>query len=163
MHRWLRLLRSRAADANAQQRGIRVATPAYILLTTLSYHSAMASNRARVPDQASPIHRLAIKPLFDSLPPRDKLYAHYLSQAAWHGARIVLRQTSLESEDIFDFIIKAYHECEGEWSQFEGVCTVTDDEVKAFLSYAGLFLYNLGNFYVSASSCGRRLGYVLTM
>jgi len=123
----------------------------------------MASNRARVPDQASPIHRLAIKPLFDSLPPRDKLYAHYLSQAAWHGARIILRQTSLESEDIFDFIIKFYHACEGEWSQFEGVCTVTDDEVKAFLSYAGLFLYNLGNFYVSASSCGRRLGYVLTM
>ncbi|KAI4616879.1 hypothetical protein J4E83_006461 [Alternaria metachromatica] len=107
----------------------------------------MASNRARVPDQASPIHRLAIKPLFDSLPPRDKLYAHYLSQAAWHGARIILRQTSSESEDIFDFIIRAYRACEGDWSQFEGVCAVTDDEVKTFLSYAGLFLYNLGNFY----------------
>ncbi|KAI4915279.1 hypothetical protein J4E85_010404 [Alternaria conjuncta] len=107
----------------------------------------MASNRARVPDQASPIHRLAIKPLFDSLPPRDKLYAHYLSQAAWKGARIILRQTSLESEAIFNFIIEAYRACEGEWSQFEEVCAVTGDEVKAFLSYAGLFLYNLGNFY----------------
>ncbi|KAI4919362.1 hypothetical protein J4E90_001495 [Alternaria incomplexa] len=107
----------------------------------------MASNRARVPDQASPIHRLAIKPLFDSIPSRDKLYAHYLSQAAWHGARIILRQTSLESEAIFDFIIKAYRACEGEWSQFEEVCAVTEDEVKAFLSYAGLFLYNLGNFH----------------
>ncbi|KAI4644110.1 uncharacterized protein J4E78_009694 [Alternaria triticimaculans] len=107
----------------------------------------MASNRARVPDQASPIYRLAIKPLFDSLPPRDKLYAHYLSQAAWKGARIILRQTSLESEAIFNFIIEAYRACEGEWSQFEEVCAVTGDEVKAFLSYAGLFLYNLGNFY----------------
>jgi dipeptidyl-peptidase-3 len=103
----------------------------------------MASNRARVPDQASPIHRLVIKPLFDSLPPRDKLYAHYLSQAAWHGARIVLRQTSLESEDIFDFIMKAYRACEGDWSQFEEPCAVTDDEVKALLSYAGLFTTEL--------------------
>ncbi|KAI4685081.1 hypothetical protein J4E81_008893 [Alternaria sp. BMP 2799] len=107
----------------------------------------MASNRARVPDQASPIHRLTIKPLFDSLPPRDKLYAHYLSQAAWHGARIILRQTSSESVAIFDFIIRAYRACEGDWSQFEEPCAVTEDEVKAFLSYAGLFLYNLGNFY----------------
>ena len=40
---------------------------------------------------------------------------------------------------------------------------MTGDEVKAFLSYAGLFLYNLGNFYVSASSRGRRQDYVLTM
>ncbi|KAI4612470.1 hypothetical protein J4E80_007204 [Alternaria sp. BMP 0032] len=107
----------------------------------------MAFNRARVPDQASPIHRLAIKSLFDSLPPRDKLYAHYLSQAAWHGARIILRQTSLESEAIFDFIIRAYRACEGDWSQFEEPCAVTGDEIKALLSYAGLFLYNLGNFY----------------
>jgi len=163
MHRWLRLLGSRAADANAQRRGIRVATSTCILLTTSSYHSAMASHRARVPDQASPIYHLAIKPLFDSLPPRDKLYAHYFSQAAWKGARIILRQTSLESEAIFNFIIEAYRACEGEWSQFEEVCAVTGDEVKAFLSYAGLFMYNLGNFYVSVTRCERRQDYVLTV
>jgi len=123
----------------------------------------MASHRARVPDQASPIYHLAIKPLFDSLPPRDKLYAHYFSQAAWKGARIILRQTSLESEAIFNFIIEAYRACEGEWSQFEEVCAVTGDEVKAFLSYAGLFMYNLGNFYVSVTRCERRQDYVLTV
>ena len=109
----------------------------------------MASNRARVPDQASPIHRLAIKPLFDKLSKDDKLYAHYLSKAAWAGTRIILRQTSEESEAIFELIMALHGKCEGKWSILAKECGISDSEMRAFLTYAGQFLCNLGNFYVS--------------
>ncbi|OOQ86712.1 dipeptidyl peptidase III [Penicillium brasilianum] len=31
------------------------------------------------------VHQLAIKPIFDALEPREKLYAHYLARAAWNA------------------------------------------------------------------------------
>jgi len=59
---------------------------------------------SHVPPLGAMIHQLQIKPIFDALDPREKLYAHYLARAAWHGSRIIMRQVSPESPDIFDFI-----------------------------------------------------------
>jgi dipeptidyl-peptidase-3 len=109
----------------------------------------MALTQLHLPDPASPVHRLNVKSVFDVLSPRDKLYAHHLFKAAWAGTRIILRQTSRESEIIFDFIIALYHVCDGKWSVFAERCGITEAELAAFLSYPGLFLYNLGNFYMS--------------
>lgn len=102
----------------------------------------------RVPDPEAVTHRLDIKHVFETLPLNDKLYAHYLARAAWKGSRIIMRQTSPESEDIFDHIIQLYRSCDGEWVRLIDRCKISDDELNAFLAYAGLFLYNLGNFYV---------------
>jgi dipeptidyl-peptidase-3 len=103
---------------------------------------------ARVPDPRAVTHRLEIKHVFDSLPHKDKLYAHHLGKAAWKGSRIIMRQTSPESEDIFDLIISLYHSCDGDWGRLIDHCNVSEDELNSFLAYAGLFLYNMGNFYV---------------
>jgi dipeptidyl-peptidase-3 len=59
------------------------------------------------------VHQLAIKPIFDALEPREKLYVHYLARAAWHGSKIIMRQVSPESPGIFDFIMDLYHACGG--------------------------------------------------
>ncbi len=57
------------------------------------------------------IHQLAIKPIFDRLTRREKLYAHHLSKAAWYGSRILMRQVSPEGPAIFDFIISLHTGC----------------------------------------------------
>jgi hypothetical protein len=69
--------------------------------------------RVHAPDSKATTHRLLIKDVFDQLPDSDKLYAHHLLKAAWTGSRIILRQTSSESERIFDLIMSVYHHCDG--------------------------------------------------
>jgi len=106
----------------------------------------MASTSYIAPPGA--IIQLEIKPIFDALEPREKLYAHHMARAAWHGSRIIMRQVSPESTDIFDFIMDLYHACSGDWN----ILTKNIDPTKleAFLDYAAMFLCNLGNHYVSA-------------
>ncbi|KAI1830109.1 hypothetical protein DTO013E5_7643 [Penicillium roqueforti] len=99
------------------------------------------------PPPGTPIHQLAIKPIFDALEPREKFYAHYCARAAWHGSRILMRQVSPESPGIFDFIMDLYHACDGKWDTLATQCNVTSEELEEFLEYAAMFLCNLGNFY----------------
>jgi dipeptidyl-peptidase-3 len=112
----------------------------------------MATDRVYTADSKAITHRLPVKDIFDRLPDRDKLYAYHLGKAAWSGARIVLRQTSSESESIFDFIISLYRACDGEWEKLVGKGVVSEDDLDSFFGYAGLFLYNLGYFYVCTIS-----------
>ncbi len=96
-------------------------------------------------------YQLNVKGIFDRLSPREKLYSHHLAQAAWRGSRIVLRQTSPESEGIFDFIVELHKACEGQWSTLANEDGVGREDVESFLDYAGQFLAHLGNYYVSSS------------
>lgn len=110
------------------------------------------SESSYIPPLGATIHQLNIKPIFDALEKRDKFYAHYLARAAWHGSRIIMRQVSPESPDIFDFIMDLYHACDGEWNTLVEQCSITSEELASFLEYAAMFLCNLGNFYVSWAS-----------
>lgn len=103
------------------------------------------------PPPGTPIHQLAIKPIFDALEPREKFYAHYCARAAWHGSRIIMRQVSPESPGIFDFIMDLYHACDGKWDTLVTQSNITSEELERFLEYAAMFLCNLGNYYVSSA------------
>jgi hypothetical protein len=121
----------------------------------------MSLSTSRVPPTGAVIHQLVVKPVFDALPPREKLYAHYLARANWHGSRIVMRQVSPESPIIFDLILDLHRACAGDWKSLEARCNITPVELAAFLEYAATFLCNLGNFYVSLPGRSSRLS-VLT-
>ncbi|KAE8386372.1 dipeptidyl peptidase III [Aspergillus alliaceus] len=91
-------------------------------------------------------YQLLIKDVFDGLSQREKLYAHHLSQAAWHGTRILLRQTSPEGNGIFDFIIELHKACQGQWTMFVERFGISVEELEEFLDFAGMFMSNLNNF-----------------
>lgn len=82
---------------------------------------------------------------------RYRAYAHYLSRACWHGCRIILRQTSPESEGIFDLILELHKACNGQWDNFLDY-GIEREHLNAWLEYAGMFMSSLGNHYVSNNS-----------
>ncbi|KAK1826927.1 dipeptidyl-peptidase [Podospora conica] len=108
----------------------------------------MASPRSsHSPLTGTVVHQLEVKSVFDALGKTDKLYAHHLARAAWHGTRIILRQVSPESADIFDFIMGLHSACGGDWDTLTTRCEILPEELDAFLEYAATFLCNLANFY----------------
>jgi hypothetical protein len=74
-----------------------------------------------------------------------------IERAAWHGTRIILRQTSPEAEDIFDMIISLHNTCHGDWCKLADQSGLDYSDVEAFLDYAACFLSNVGNYYASLS------------
>ncbi|KAI0893450.1 dipeptidyl peptidase III [Annulohypoxylon nitens] len=94
------------------------------------------------------VYRLGIREVFDNLGDNNghsKLYAHHLARACWHGSRIMLRQTSPESEGIFNFILELHKACGGKWNQF---CNsgISQEYLDAWLEFCGMFLSSLGNY-----------------
>ncbi|KAF2790206.1 dipeptidyl-peptidase III [Melanomma pulvis-pyrius CBS 109.77] len=89
---------------------------------------------------------LAIKPHFEALSDKEKLYAHHISIACFAGARIVLRQVSVESEYIYDFIIALHKHTSGDYASLAKETGVSSEDLDAYLNYAAQFLGNLGNY-----------------
>ncbi|XP_053702230.1 dipeptidyl peptidase 3 [Synchiropus splendidus] len=84
---------------------------------------------------------------FRLLSPQEKMYAHYLSRAAWYGGLAVLLQTSPESANIFVLLQRIFRKQSP--AQLEQVATaagLSADEYKAFLVYAAGVYANMGNY-----------------
>jgi Peptidase family M49 len=126
-----------------------------------------------------PYVRLECEQAFATLSEAEKLYTHHLSMASWHGAAIVLAQTSVESPLIFDLLLRllsrpyAQADAErvakgsapgGEGCQenavvvsFEAfvlthVSEVPLHECATLVEYAAYFFANLGNYLRCAES-----------
>lgn len=102
----------------------------------------------------SAVQRLEFGHVFESLTQdgtqqdRDyQAYAHHLARACWFGVRIMLRQTSPEAEDIFDFILALHNTFEGDWDR---LCNngIARQDIDAWLEFSAPFLSGVGNYYV---------------
>jgi hypothetical protein len=72
-------------------------------------------------------------------------------RASWLGTKILLRQTSPESEPIYDLILSLYDTVSGDWEKLKKSSDVSDVDMTFFLEYAAMFLANTGNYRVRKS------------
>lgn len=109
--------------------------------------SALAAERF-LTDRNAPIVSLQIDAAFAQLSSREKKYAHYLSEASWAGARIILGQWTPYTEKLFDLLILVF----GESGTITNVDTLKEksglstDEWERVLEFASQVLSNLANY-----------------
>ncbi|KAI1274271.1 peptidase family M49-domain-containing protein [Xylaria sp. FL0933] len=99
------------------------------------------------------VFRLDVEAPFERLTEREKRYAHHMARAAWLGTRIVLRQVSPESSAIYDFILELFGSCSGKWDALIGP-GISREDIRGFLTYAAMFLSNIGNYFISHDNNG---------
>ncbi|KAI1437545.1 peptidase family M49 [Xylaria sp. CBS 124048] len=97
-------------------------------------------------DAPPSVVRLEIGKHFEPLSDKQKRYAHFISRASLEGTRVVLRQTSPESEPIFDFILALHKSCGGDWKGLQSKAGISDEDLNHFFNYAAQFLGNAGNY-----------------
>jgi dipeptidyl-peptidase-3 len=68
--------------------------------------------------------------------------------AAWHGARIILRQVSEESAPIFDLILEIHNALSGDWQSLAARAKIDVREAESFLEFSSSFLSDIGNYSV---------------
>ncbi|XP_066502754.1 dipeptidyl peptidase 3 [Hoplias malabaricus] len=84
---------------------------------------------------------------FRLLSPKEQLYAHYLSRAAWYGGLVVLLQTSPESPTIYVLLQRIFRKQPP--AELQAVATavgLSSEEYQAFLVYASGLYANMGNY-----------------
>ena len=59
-------------------------------------------------DTAPPFCSLEVAPSFALLTDKEQLYAHYVSQASWAGARIIQGQWTSYAQSLYDLIILTF-------------------------------------------------------
>lgn len=81
------------------------------------------------------ISKLDCKEAFELLSSKEKLYAHYLSRAAWYGGLVVLLQTSPESPEIYVLLQKLFRkQTPAELEKVASEAGLTSEEYKVSIT-----------------------------
>uniref|UniRef100_A0A8C5CEF9 Dipeptidyl peptidase 3 n=1 Tax=Gadus morhua TaxID=8049 RepID=A0A8C5CEF9_GADMO len=93
------------------------------------------------------VSALDCREAFSLLSPREQMYSHFLSRAAWYGGLAVLLQTSPESANIFVLLQKIFRkQPAAELEPVAMAAGLTSEEYQAFLVYAAGLYANMGNY-----------------
>uniref|UniRef100_A0A671VKD4 Dipeptidyl peptidase 3 n=1 Tax=Sparus aurata TaxID=8175 RepID=A0A671VKD4_SPAAU len=117
-----------------------------MIISLLNLRLKMVDSQYYLPNDIG-VSALDCGEAFRLLSPQEKMYAHYLSRAAWYGGLAVLLQTSPESANIFVLLQKIFRKQTP--AQLEQVATaagLSAEEYQAFLVYAAGLYANMGNY-----------------
>jgi dipeptidyl-peptidase III len=104
-------------------------------------------------DVNAPICNIPVAKAFATLSHDEKLYAHHMCRASFAGTRIVLNQTSEESEQIYDLIVALSRVADGQWQELAAKAGIDVQDLEYFLDYAAMLFANVGNYRVNSSQC----------
>ncbi|TFL07582.1 aflatoxin-detoxifizyme [Pterulicium gracile] len=101
-------------------------------------------------DRNPPLCSLEVSNSFQQLSPKEKLYAHYVGQASWSGARIIQQQATPDAEALYDLLILVFsqqskHEL-ADLDQLKSSSQISDEQFECVLHYASQVLSNLSNY-----------------
>lgn len=94
-----------------------------------------------------PVSCLEVETAFVGLTPKERLYAHHISKAAWVGGLVTLLQTSPESGPIFVLLHKLFRaQTPAEFKAAALAAGFPPEEVTAVFVYAAGVFSNAGNY-----------------
>ncbi|KAJ3796999.1 aflatoxin-detoxifizyme [Lentinula aff. detonsa] len=99
-------------------------------------------------DRAAPLCSLDISKTFAQLSSKEKKYTHYVSEAAWAGARIIQAQWTPEANELYDLLILTFSD-DGHLADLETLRSasgLTSNEWEDLLQYTIQVLSNLVNY-----------------
>lgn len=109
--------------------------------------------------ESPPVCQLQVKDAVAKLTDKEKLYAHWMSQASWMGSKVVLNQVSTESPVLFDLFMLLFTSSSVEQVQDSVVpkggeakkmkttaVKVNEKDFQHFLEYVATFFNNMGNY-----------------
>ena len=85
-------------------------------------------------------YKLEIANSFKLLTLREKMYTYHMANAAWVGARIIMKQRSLESTEIFDFLLDLF-------KNKQNISPHDDTIWEKIVDYTAQVFGNLGNYH----------------
>ncbi|KAJ3793911.1 hypothetical protein GGU11DRAFT_360118 [Lentinula aff. detonsa] len=99
-------------------------------------------------DRAAPLCSLDISKTFAQLSSKEKKYTHYVSEAAWAGARIIQAQWTPEANELYDLLILTFSD-DGHLADLETLRSasgLTPNEWEDIEQYTIQVLSNLVNY-----------------
>jgi len=99
-------------------------------------------------DRAPPICRVEVSKSFSQLTEKEKLYAHYVGEASWAGARIIQGQWTSQATSLYDLLILTFS-TSGKLTDLVALQNKSGVSQQAFeelLQYAAQVLHNLVNY-----------------
>ncbi|KAJ3997264.1 aflatoxin-detoxifizyme [Lentinula boryana] len=112
-------------------------------MTSINVHSERF-----LADRAAPLCSLDISKTFAQLSSKEKKYTHYVSEAAWAGARIIQAQWTPEANELYDLLILTFSH-DGHLADLEtlrSASRLTPNEWEDILQYTIQVLSNLVNY-----------------
>ncbi|KAI6168960.1 peptidase family M49-domain-containing protein [Pisolithus thermaeus] len=112
--------------------------------------SRMASFLAEryLADKTPPVCRVEVAKAFDQLTPREKLYAHYVGQASWAGARIIQGQWTPQAQTLYDLLVLTFG-VNGRLADLDALkqrSGVSEQHFDDALQYTAQVMHNLVNY-----------------
>ncbi|KAF9260465.1 aflatoxin-detoxifizyme [Marasmius fiardii PR-910] len=99
-------------------------------------------------DHAAPLCSLNVAQAFAQLSSKEKKYTHFVSEAAWAGARIIQAQWTPEATDLYNLLISTFNDNTklADLAALQKNAGLTDEEWEDLMQYTVQVLSNLVNY-----------------